>query len=64
MPLVATIAAVRLIERGHPIEMLIDRLPHLALQDRRDRRPAKPPVALAPFQPLRLHGLHELKCPR
>jgi His/Glu/Gln/Arg/opine family amino acid ABC transporter permease subunit len=24
----------------------------------------KPPIALTPIQPFRLHGLHELKCPR
>jgi hypothetical protein len=56
--------AVGLIERGHPSQMLIDRLRDLTLQDRCNRSPAETPVAVAPFQPLRLHRLHELKGPR
>ena len=64
MASIRAIAPVGLVERGHLIEMTVDRLRHLALQDRRDRLPAETPVALAPFQPLRLHRLHELKCSR
>jgi hypothetical protein len=63
MAVIVAVAPVGLVRRRHPIEVLIDRLRHLALQDRSDRLPAKPPVALAPLQSLRLHGLHELKCP-
>ena len=60
---ITAIAPIGLIEQGHPIERLVDRLRHLALQDGGDRLPAKPPVALAPLQSLRSHGLHKLKCP-
>src|SRR5436190_700483 len=45
---IPAVASVGRIERGHAIEMLIDRPRHLALKDRRQRRPAKPPAALAP----------------
>src|SRR5215471_586004 len=61
MPVTA-VAPVNLVEPGHAIEILIDRLRHLALQDGSDRLPAEPAIAFAPLQPICLHSLHELKC--
>jgi hypothetical protein len=64
MTSVGAIAPVGLIEQGHPIEMIVDRLRHLALQNTGNRVPPKPSVALAPFQPVCPHRLYELKCLR
>ena len=64
MPPVAAVAPVGGVEPGHPIEMVIDGLPHLSLQDERDRAAAETTIALAPLQTLSLHALHQLKRPR
>lgn len=64
MPSITAVAPVGLVEQGHPLEMVVDRLRHLALQDGGDRLPAQPPVTLTPLQPVRLHRLHEFKCSR
>lgn len=61
---IAAIAPVGPVERSHPIKVLVDRLPHLRLEDRSNRIPAQSPIALAPFQPLCLHSLHQLEGPR
>lgn len=55
---------VGLIERRHPIQMLVDCVTHLAGENEGDRRAAKTTIALAPLQTLRLHCLHQLECLR
>jgi hypothetical protein len=64
MPPVRAVAPVGLIERSHPIEMLVDRLPHLPRKDRGHGATAETAVPLAPLQSLRLHALHEIESPR
>ena len=41
MTRVGTVAAIGLVARGHPIEMLIDRPRHLTLQDARRSHPGR-----------------------
>jgi hypothetical protein len=53
-----------LVERRHPLQVLIDRLVHLAAHKLGYRVPPERPIALASFQPLRLHALHQLECSR
>jgi hypothetical protein len=64
MTRVGAVAPVSLVERRHPLQVLIDRLVHLAAHKLGDRVPPERPIALAPFQPLRLHALHQLECSR
>jgi hypothetical protein len=63
MTRIGAVAAVGYVKRGHAIEMLIDRLIHLVAQDATDRVAAES-ATIAPFQPLRLHALHQFESPR
>jgi hypothetical protein len=64
MTRIGAAAAVGYVKRGHAIEMLIDRLIHLPAQDGADPVTAESAITIAPFQPLRLHALHQLESPR
>jgi hypothetical protein len=58
MPPVRAVAPVGLIERRHPIQVLVDGLVHLAGKNDGNRPAAETAVALAPLQSLRLHARH------
>jgi radical SAM superfamily enzyme len=64
MPSVRAVAPVGHVKRGHAIEVIVDRLVHLPGENSGDRLAAKTAVTFAPFQTLRLHALHQLKCSR
>ncbi len=64
MARVGAVAPVGFVEHRHPVEMLVDRSLHLAAHNAGNRLPTKRPITLAPFQPLRLHALHQLEGPR
>ena len=55
---IRTIAPVRLSARGHLIQVAVDRRRHAPGQDALQGLAGRPAVVLAPFDPLRLHGLH------
>ena len=61
MARVRAVAPIGPIERGHPVEMLVDGPIHLAAQHIGDRLAAERPIAFAPFQPVRLHALHQFE---
>jgi hypothetical protein len=64
MPSVEAVAPVGLVERGQPVEMLVNRLRHLAGQDGRQCPPAETAVVLTPLQALRSHAFHQFECAR
>jgi hypothetical protein len=59
---VAAVATVGLDELRHALEVLVDQLVHPALEQLGERLAGGGSIILAPFDVLRLHGLHHRKC--
>jgi hypothetical protein len=63
MPPIGAVAAVSPVERGHPVDMRIDRVRHPSLEDAGKDHSAERATALAALLALCLHALHQLECP-
>jgi hypothetical protein len=55
---IGAVAPVRLLARGHLIQVVVDRRRHAAGQDALQGIAGRPAVVLAPLDPFGLHGLH------